>query len=148
MKKAGYIFLTLLEILLFIGCYVITYFTKKKMGMARYIAFKNQSIRKELDVDLIKNIFIVVILILTIIVLINFIVKRLKLNRISKLINFVMLITTIVFTVFVSISSTEKIKTYFYISLFLGLIALIQIIKAILSIVWNSNKVGSKENVY
>jgi hypothetical protein len=43
MKKAAYISVTILEILCLAGAWAIQYFTRRKMGMARYVVYKNRS---------------------------------------------------------------------------------------------------------
>ncbi len=41
MKKFGYFIMTFAEILFLAGAYLIQYFTRKKMGMARYVIYKS-----------------------------------------------------------------------------------------------------------
>ena len=40
MKKAAYISVTILEILCLAGAWAVQYFTRRKMGMARYVVYK------------------------------------------------------------------------------------------------------------
>ena len=46
MKKISYIFFDLLTIAFLIGAYAIQYFTKKKLGMLRWVNYHNMQFQK------------------------------------------------------------------------------------------------------
>ncbi len=46
MKKISYIFFDLLTITFLIGAYAIQYFTKKKLGMLRWVNYHNMQFQK------------------------------------------------------------------------------------------------------
>ena len=145
MKKAGYFLLTLLEIALFAGGYAIHYFTKAKMGMARYVVYKNQGWNRDYPMDLYIKAALIILSVLTLIVLLLFLKKRRAVTRMTALVNGVMIITTTVYVAFTAIKSTETMRAYFFISLMLGLAAVIQVIKAIAALLIKPAK-GSVED--
>lgn len=42
MKKLFYLFVTMLEVFCLAGAYGVHFFTRKRMGMARYVIYKNR----------------------------------------------------------------------------------------------------------
>ena len=43
MRKAGYILAVIIEAAALAGAWIVNYFATKKMGMARYVIYKNQT---------------------------------------------------------------------------------------------------------
>lgn len=56
MKKIIYTFLDLLTIAFLIGGYVFQYFTRKKLGMLRWVNYQNMQIQKNPVYDVLKSI--------------------------------------------------------------------------------------------
>lgn len=54
MKRAGYILAVLLELSALTGAYAIHYFTRKRMGMARWVVYKSQGWEREYPMDLLR----------------------------------------------------------------------------------------------
>ena len=48
MNKVFYIIATILQVLLLVGIYAVNYFTRKKMGMLRYVIYKNGILKKHI----------------------------------------------------------------------------------------------------
>lgn len=129
MKKIGYIFLTLLEIALLVGAYVLNYFTKKKMGMMRFVAFKNGKWESAFPLQLWKNISLIVLVVLALLVVIAVVKKWAKLSKIVKLMSVFMIILTAFSLYFTMCNTTEIIRAYYFMSPLIALAALLQIIK-------------------
>ncbi|MDR0923515.1 MAG: hypothetical protein LBN31_04085 [Hungatella sp.] len=130
MKKTGYLILTLAEILLLAGTYIIHYFTRKKMGMARYVIYKNQSWERTFPMETLKYTAVAVLTALTLLLLAALGIKRRRQGKLVAAMHFVMIILTTLYAAFTCISSTEIMRAYYFISLMLGTAALFQIIKA------------------
>lgn len=128
MKKAGYILAVVLEVAALAGAWIVNYFATKKMGMARYVIYKNQKWGREYPLELIRNIVIAAVVICTVLALIVFIKKKVK-SKFILTMNVVMAALTAVYTGYSLISSTETMRAYYFISLLLGIAAIAQVIK-------------------
>ncbi len=129
MQKFFLRFITVLEILLLIGAYVFNYFTGKKMGMARYVVYMSQSFEKAYPMELIINLSIIIILVLTLGIVFYFF-KNKKWDSKCKIVNFCLTICTSGFFIgFMLTQSRDVLRAYYYLGAFFGLIALLQIIK-------------------
>lgn len=129
MKKAGYILALLLEVAALAGAYIVNYFTRKKMGMARYVIYKNQGWERDYPMELIKNSVMAVLILLTVLVLIAFLKKRREVSRLCAVMNLVMIVLTGLYTCYTLISSTETMRAYYFISLLFAIAAVVQVIK-------------------
>lgn len=87
MKKRKKI-LSFIEILLFIAILVIHYFTEHKMGMQRYVMYKNLAFEQNYNLNIISAIIIAISLMILIKVIMDF-----RRKNISKRDFFVMIIT-------------------------------------------------------
>lgn len=129
MKKAGYILALLLEVAALAGAYIVNYFTRRKMGMARYVIYKNQGWERDYPMELIKNSVMAVLILLTVLVLIAFLKKRREVSRLCVVMNLVMIVLTGLYTCYTLISSTETMRAYYFISLLFAIAAAVQVIK-------------------
>lgn len=130
MKRVGYFIVTLAEILFLAGVYIIQYFTRRKMGMARYVIYKNQGWEQAFPMEALKYTAVAVLTALTLLLLAALVKRRKQQGRLIVAIHFVMLILTAVYAAYTCIISTETMRAYYFISLMLGAAALLQIIKA------------------
>ena len=129
MKKAGYILALLLEATALAGAYIVNYFTRRKMGMARYVIYKNQGWERDYPMELIKNSVMAVLILLTVLVLIAFLKKRREVSRLCAVMTLVMIVLTGLYTCYTLISSTETMRAYYFISLLFAIAAVVQVIK-------------------
>ena len=60
MKKISYIIFDLLTIAFLIGAYAIQYFTKKKLGMLRWVNYHNIQFQKNAVYGIVKYITVIV----------------------------------------------------------------------------------------
>lgn len=142
MNKVFYIIATILQVLLLVGIYVVNYFTRKKMGMLRYVIYKNGIFEEAYPIQQLQYISILVFIILMILTLVFYIKKKSKLNRSILNMNIVMVILTSIYTGFTLLYSTEDFRSFYFMSLMLGLATFIQIIKTFLSVFVGEIKVN------
>ena len=95
MKKALYILVTVLELACFAGAYSVSYFTRKKMGMARYVVYKNQNWRATYPLAAITFAVIALAAALTVTALALYIRKRKDTGRLIQ----AMTIMTLIFNI-------------------------------------------------
>lgn len=140
MRKVGYLFLTLIELLLFLGGYLIQYFTKKKMGMARYVIYKNQGWEREYPIELWKTSVLILILLLTVAVVIFCIKRRNRVSKMTSRVNGCMMVMTVVYILFTTMNSTKTMRAYYFLCLIFSFIVIVQIIKAFAAILTEPSK--------
>lgn len=121
--------MTLLEVLLLVGAYIVQYFTRKKMGMARYVVYKNRSFEEAYPLQILKNISVVVLAVLTMLLLAAVIKKWNRMTKHQIVMSVVMTVLTIVSIVFTMKNSTEVLRAYYFISPMIAAAALMQILK-------------------
>lgn len=130
MKKVSYTLITLVQTLLLTGSYMVYYFAKKKMGMIRYVVYKNQMWKQRYPLEMWRNISVVVLAVLTLIVLIALIKRHRYLPAWQIGTGVVMTVLTVLSVGFTMKESVETIKVYYFISPMLAAVAALQIIKA------------------
>lgn len=133
MNKVFYAVATILQVILLLGVYVVNYFTRKRMGMLRYVIYKNGVFENTYPIQQLQYICIILLIILTILVLIFYVKSKSNLNK--KLINsnIFMLFLISIYVGFNLLYSTEDFRAFYFMSLMLGVAALIQIIKVFFS---------------
>lgn len=134
MNKVFYAIATILQIILLVGTYVVNYFTQKKMGMMRYVIYKNGIFEKSYPIEKLQYLSIIVFIILMILVLGFYIKRKSKLNKSVLNMNIVMVVLTSIYVGFTLLYSTEDFRAFYFMSLMLGVATLIQIIKTFLSV--------------
>lgn len=134
MKKVYYVLLTIVQALLFSGIYILNYFTKKKLGMNRWVAYHNL----QLDKNSIVKDMRYVLPILAVITTIFFVKKcsKLKQKRILKNIDVILLVVlTILLATIILILNAKLVKLYYFYVILFMFIYLLQSIKLLLQIV-------------
>lgn len=130
MKKIGYVALTFAEVLFLAGAYLVHYFTRKKMGMARYVIYKNQSWERAFPMEALKYTAVAVLAVMTLLLLAVWIMRRKGQGKPAPFTYAAMAILTTLYASYTCISSTKTMRAYYFISLLLGAAALLQILKA------------------
>ncbi len=125
MTKKTFSIISILELIALIGAYLVHYFTKAKMGMARHVVYVNQKIEKNYPIDMIKIVAIILIVSLTIYVLYRLKDKNIKLSIAT-------LISSILFVGFTVFSSASTMRDYYFVGLLFFIVAILQLIKAFL----------------
>jgi len=134
MNKVFYAIATILQIILLVGTYVVNYFTQKRMGMMRYVIYKNGIFEKSYPIEKLQYLGIIVFIILMILVLGFYIKRKSKLNKSVLNMNIVMVVLTSIYVGFTLLYSTEDFRAFYFMSLMLGVATLIQTIKTFLSV--------------
>lgn len=129
MKKVLYISVTTAEAVCLAGAYAVQYFTRRKMGMARYVVYKNRGWEAAYPMELITRGIWLAVAVLAVSVFLFFLKRRKVASGIVGMMNAVMVILTAGSSGFVWLNSTENFRAYYFISGILALAALLQIVK-------------------
>lgn len=133
MKKIGYTVASLLEIILYAGAYVFNYFTRRKMGMSRYVVFLNRKIEEAVPIQSIMYAGAVVTVILLIIEFAIYMKKRENLGKLSKMMNIVSVITTVLYVYHILMNNVGTMRAYYVLSVFYLAAGIIQLVKTIVA---------------
>ena len=129
MKKAAYISVTILEILCLAGAWAVQYFTRRKMGMARYVVYKNRGWEARYPMELLANGAALLMAVLAAALLLYFLRQRRNLPKTAWLMNAGMTALTSAYGGFTWMNSAQEVRSYYFISAILGAVSLIQIVK-------------------
>ena len=129
MKKLGYVLMVLLEAAALAGAYIINYFTNKKMGVARWVIYKNQGWERDYPMDTLKTAVMAVLILLTILVFLFFLKRKREAGKLLISMNVVMILLTLLYVSYTVISSRETMRAYYFLSLLFGIAAAVQILK-------------------
>ena len=129
MKKAAYISVTILEILCLAGAWAVQYFTRRKMGMARYVVYKNRGWEARYPMELLANGAALLMAVLAAALLLYFLRQRRNLPKTAWLMNAGMTALTSAYGGFTWMISAQEVRSYYFISAILGAVSLIQIVK-------------------
>ncbi|MFT4105093.1 MAG: hypothetical protein QM657_04955 [Lacrimispora sp.] len=140
MKKIGYAAMTFTEVLFLAGAYLVHYFTRRKMGMARYVIYKNQSWEQDFPMETLKYTAVAVLTAVTLLLLAIWIKRRKGQEKPAPFTYAAMTILTTLYVSYTCISSIKTMRAYYFISLLLGLAALLQIVKAGAALIMGGKK--------
>ena len=129
MKKIVMIIFDILTLALLASGYIIQYFTKRKLGMMRWINFHTYKYQKMLPLELLKYVAVSVIILLTVFIIYRFMKKRKAAKMIDRITITVMAVVTLFDFGFALFSSLESVRAYYFIMPLLSVAALMQIIK-------------------
>lgn len=148
MKRAGYILAWVLELSALAGAYAIHYFTRKRMGMARWVVYKNQGWEREYPMELFRWAAVLIIVLLAGLA-VRKLAARLKKGRKEKagwrawkgrpvlaLEGGLTAALAGLYAVYTAVSSTKSMRDYYFLSLLFGIAAAVQIAKAA-AVGWN-----------
>lgn len=134
MKKFLYLIVTLLEVAILAGTYVVNYFTVKKLGMVRWVNAKGLSWEKNYPIPVIKGAVIIILLLFVFFIICLFLKKR---NSLKK-INYCMVAATVVLTIFsigyLIFSSFTSMRAYYLISMMFVAATVLQLLKTVAGI--------------
>lgn len=129
MKKIVMIIFDILTLALLASGYIIQYFTKRKLGMMRWINFHTYKYQEMLPLELLKYVAVSVIILLTVFIICRFMKKRKAAKMIDKITITVMAVVTLFDFGFTLFSSLESVRAYYFIMPLLSVAALMQIMK-------------------
>lgn len=129
MKKTVYITATIVELLLILGTWVVNYFSNKKMGMMRYVVFKNARWSQNYPLETLRLLTVATIVILTIAILMLF-WKRISPKSIGeKVLAAELGVLSVVYVGFNFFWSVQSVRAFYFISGMLALASVLQILK-------------------
>lgn len=129
MKKIVMIIFDILTLALLASGYIIQYFTKRKLGMMRWINFHTYKYQEMLPLELLKYVAVSVIILLTVFIICRFMKKRKAAKMIDKITITVMAVVTLFDFGFALFPSLESVRAYYFIMPLLSVAALMQIMK-------------------
>ena len=129
MKKIVMIIFDILTLALLASGYIIQYFTKRKLGMMRWINFHTYKYQEMLPLELLKYVAVSLIILLTVFIICRFMKKRKAAKMIDKITITVMAVVTLFDFGFALFSSLESVRAYYFIMPLLSVAALMQIMK-------------------
>lgn len=106
------------------------YFTKRKLGMVRWVNFQERKIQEAIPVDVVKYAAVIVVLLLTIMVVRGFMKKRKSIGKIDTVMMAVLGILVLVYLGFTLFLTIEVTRVYFLILPMVGAAALLQVIRS------------------
>ena len=139
MKKIIYICLDVLTLAFLIGGYAFQYFTRKKLGMLRWVNYQNIQIQKNPVYDILKYITVAAAIVLIVLIVMGYRKKKELLGKIDFVMIVIMQILGISYLEITVLKSIESFPAYYFLMPLLGAATLMQIIR-------NGIAVGTKKN--
>lgn len=134
MKKVLFVVLDILTIAFLVGGYVIQYFTKRKLGMMRWVIFKNSKWHEKMPLDVLKYAVAAVVFLLALLAIRGFLKKRANMGLINTVMVFVMAALTVAYLGFTMFVSSDTVRAYYLIMPMIGAAALLQVIRNIAAV--------------
>lgn len=128
-KKILYISATLLEVLGLLGAYMVQYFTRRRMGMARYVVYKNQGWEAKYPMELLARGAALAAAVLAVSLAVFFFKGYRKSGKMLWFMNAASILLTAVYVGFTWMKSADGFRAYYFISGILAAVSLIQMIK-------------------
>lgn len=131
MKKAFYWVSTILQVVFLIAACGIQFFSMKKMGMMRYVVYINHVWEDQYPIPALQYAAIAFLVLFSVIILLYVKIKKSNYTMGKKVLSMLIMevIITLAFVFFTLAYSTESYRSYYFISLILAIITLIQDIK-------------------
>lgn len=106
--------LSFLELLLIAGGYAVYYFTRKKMGMARYVIYINKKLRASFDIEGFKLLLLIFLLLLSLLALALLLRSKNKGRIFASLHGGIHLLFVLYYLFFCFANSVEKLRPYYF----------------------------------
>ena len=139
LNKIFYIILTMLQVLLLVGTYVVNYFTRKRMGMLRCVIYKNINWEQSYPIEQLQYLAIIIFAVLMILVLAIYLKRKSQLSKNILNMNIIMVILILIYSGFNLLYSTEDFRAFYFMSVMLAVVTFIQIVKIFFSIILFKN---------
>lgn len=130
MKKSLYISVSVPELALLIGAWLVNWFSEKKMGMMRYVVFKNTRWSQKYPLEQLRFLTIAVIVVLTVVILLLLRKKMKPAGSAEKMLMTETAVLSVVYVGFNLLWSVQKLRTFYFLSGMLALTCFLQISKA------------------
>ena len=139
-KTIAYWTVSVLEVLLLIGAYVLNKLSKKIMGVNRFIVYENQQWAKKYPMETIETVGII-ILALMLAALLLILWKKRKNITVLKAADGVIAAGFTLFTIiFALIYSVETLKIFNFLAMIFALVSVIQIVKTMAVLLMGKNE--------
>lgn len=129
MKKILSVTAAVLELALIIGTWVVHYFSNKKMGMMRYVVFKNTRWSQNYPLETLRLLTVAVIAVLTVSVLVLFWKRVCQAGARGKVTAVETAVLSAVYIGFNLFCSVQSIRSFYFISGMLALACILQLIR-------------------
>ena len=139
MKKIVYILLDLLTVVFMIGAYAVQYFTRKKLGMLRWVNYQNMQIQKNAVYGILKYITVVVAIIFIVMIIAGYKKKKAMMRKLDLVMIVIMSLLGIFYLGITVLKSIEVLPAYYFLMPLFGAATLMQIVR-------NGIAVGTKKN--
>ena len=139
MKKLVYILLDLLTVVFMIGAYAVQYFTRKKLGMLRWVNYQNMQIQKNAVYGILKYITVVVAIIFIVMIIAGYKKKKAMMRKLDLVMIVIMSLLGIFYLGITVLKSIEVLPAYYFLMPLVGAAVLMQSIR-------NGIAVGTKKN--
>ena len=139
LNKIFYIILTMLQVLLLVGTYVVNYFTRKRMGMLRFVIYKNINWEQSYPIEQLQYLAIIIFAVLMILVLAIYLKRKSQLSKNILNMNIIMVILILIYSGFNLLYSTEDFRAFYFMSVMLAVVTFIQIVKIFFIIILFKN---------
>ncbi len=133
----GYILSSLIEIGLLAGAYAVDYFTKKKMGMVRFINYHTLKLEKAYPMAQIVMAVVAILILLAIVTVFLYGKRRNSLKTAVVPVVTITVLLTAGITLFAILTNKAVTRAYYFIFAMISLAALIQSIKCFVCILHN-----------
>ena len=130
-KLIGHSIGYVVELLFIAGAYVIQYFTGKKMGMARFVIFKNQSWEKQYPLEQWTWISILLLAVLLMLTVVLMVCRRKRLSALNRADGVLAVALTGYSLYFTVANSAATLRPYYWMSPLIAAAALIQLLKSV-----------------
>lgn len=129
----------MLQVLLLVGTYVVNYFTRKRMGMLRFVIYKNINWEQSYPIEQLQYLAIIIFAVLMILVLAIYLKRKSQLSKNILNMNIIMVILILIYSGFNLLYSTEDFRAFYFMSVMLAVVTFIQIVKIFFSIILFKN---------
>lgn len=127
--KALYAFTLLLQVALIAGAFILNFFATTRMGMKRWLNYKNKFWQNTLPIEELKLAVFVLLCVAALILVILAIKKFKSLTNLSKLSILFLLLGLFAYAVFIFTNNVSNMRSYYYMLPFFSLTLFIQVVK-------------------
>lgn len=133
MRKILYIITDFFIAALLAGAYMIQYYTKRKLGMNRWVVYKTSKIKEQVPAEMLRYAVLAAVLVLMALLIVQYGKRR---RECKKTVLFMVIMSTVLsagYLAFVLVLSEEDTHAYYLMLPLIVLAGLIQIIKTFLA---------------
>ncbi|MDO4265884.1 MAG: hypothetical protein Q4C63_05395 [Eubacteriales bacterium] len=144
MRKICYLILDILTAAFLCGGYITNYFTRRKLGMLRWINYHTMNYQKQLPLDVLKYAAAAAASVIVILILLQLFRKWRRLGICDKIMAAVMTAVWLLYLGLSILSGQNVMRAYYFVLPLAGLALLTQIIRNLLSLHFLKVKPKSK----